>query len=314
MGLLVNGQWHDEWYDTHKTKGEFRRETSQFRHLIEAKAEKDPKAFAPEANRYHLYVSPACPWSHRAIIYRELKDLKDIISMSSVHPHFLDRGWEFVPTHPNLRDPINYCHYLYELYLLADPFYTGRVTVPVLWDKKLHTIVNNESEDIMRMFNNAFDGITGNTTDFYPLKEQKQIDALNAFIYENINNGVYRCGFATQQKAYDEAFDKLFAALDELDKKLSQQKYLLGDIITESDWRLFVTLVRFDAVYYSHFKCNLKRISDYTHLSRYLKALYHHPKIAGTINMDHIKAHYYYSHSKINPTQIVPKGPLLDWT
>lgn len=316
MGLLVNGQWHDEWYHTQKNDGEFRREKSQFRHIItpqRADQPADPNIFEPEANRYHLYVSPACPWSHRTIIYRELKDLTEIVSMSAVHPHALERGWEFVPTHPNLRDPINYCHYLYEIYLLADPFYTGRTTIPVLWDKKRHTIVNNESHDIIRIFNTAFDGLTGNQNNYFPNDLQNEIEKLNQFIYSEVNNAVYRCGFATEQAAYDKAFDELFSALNTLEDRLSNQPYLFGNDITESDWRLFVTLIRFDCVYYGHFKCNLKRISDYPNLSRYLKQLYHHPKIAATVDVDAIKAHYYYSHRKINPTQIVPKGPLLDW-
>lgn len=315
MGLLVNGQWHDEWYHTQKTHGEFVREKSQFRQLITAKPQPGVpvgRDFKPEKDRYHLYVSPACPWSHRTIIFRELKGLTDIISMSSVHPHMLERGWEFIPTHPQLRDPINYSHYLYELYLLADPFYTGRVTVPVLWDKKLHTIVNNESEQIIRMFNSAFNDLTGNQDNYYPAQQQAEIDAMNQYIYDNINNGVYRCGFATGQKAYEQSFDALFAALDKCEEILSKQTYLLGETLTESDWRLFVTLIRFDVVYYSHFKCNLRRIADYPHLTRYLKQLYHHPKVAQTVNFEQIKSHYYYSHTKINPTQIIPKGPLID--
>jgi putative glutathione S-transferase len=315
MGQLVNGLWHDRWYDTKKTKGEFVRSQSQFRNWITVDGQPGPSGkggFKAESGRYHLYVSDACPWAHRTIIFRLLKKLSDHISISMVHPHMLDRGWEFVPTHPNLRDPINYCRYLYEIYLLADPFYSGNVTVPVLWDKQLHTIVNNESAEIIRMMNTAFNGITGNNDDYYPAQHHQEIDHVNTFIYENINNGVYRCGFATEQAAYNQAFDGLFNALALLEKRLADQQYLIHDTLTESDWRLFTTLIRFDVVYYSHFKCNFHQIADYPNLFQYLKRLYNHPGIAQTVNFEHIKQHYYYSHVQLNPTRIVPKGPVID--
>jgi putative glutathione S-transferase len=232
--------------------------------------------------------------------------------MSSVHPNMLSRGWEFIPTHPNYRDPLNYCRSLYEIYLMADPFYTGRVTVPVLWDKKQHEIVSNESSEIIRMFNSAFAKIAPCDIDYYPNHLQMEIDLINQFVYENINNGVYRCGFATTQEAYDKAFDQLFSALDVLDKRLENQTFLIKDTITEADWRLFTTLVRFDMVYYSHFKCNLKMIKAYPNLYRYLKQLYMLPKIAETVKFDEIKQHYYYSQITINPFRIVPKGPICD--
>ncbi|MGE3318305.1 MAG: glutathione S-transferase family protein [Candidatus Berkiella sp.] len=314
MGLLVNGQWHDEWYNTQKTKGEFVRETSQFRNWITADGQAGPtgkRGFKAESGRYHLYVSYACPWAHRAIIFRALKNLTDHVSMSLVHPRMLSRGWEFIPTHPSFRDPLNYCRSLYEVYLLTDPFFTGRVTVPVLWDKKQHEIVNNESSEIIRMFNEAFSSVATCDTDYYPIALRPQIDAINDVVYQNINNGVYRCGFATSQEAYDKAFDSLFSALDEIEKRLSNQRYLVGDTLTEADWRLFTTLVRFDLVYYSHFKCNQRLISDFPHLFRYLKALYHMPKIKETVYFDQIKEHYYYSQATINPSRIVPKGPQI---
>lgn len=314
MGMLHEGQWIDQWYDTKKTQGNFVRQESQFRNWITIDGKPGPsgeKGFLAESGRYHLYVSYACPWSHRVIIYRALKDLSNHISMSMVTPHMLSNGWEFIPTHPFFRDPLNYCHYLYEVYLLANPFYSGRVTVPVLWDKKEHTIVSNESADILRMFNSAFNAITGNTDDYFPEALQVEIESLNQFIYDNINNGVYRCGFATTQEAYDKAFDALFKALDTLEKRLENQTYLIGETITEADWRLFVTLIRFDVVYYGHFKCNLRQIADYPRLSQYLKKLYHMPSIASTVNFEQIKQHYYYSHATINPTRIVPKGPII---
>ena len=231
--------------------------------------------------------------------------------MSSLYPHVLTRGWMFIPTHPLFLDPINYAKYLYEIYLLADPFYTGRVSLPVLWDKQTHTIVSNESSEIIRMFNSEFNHITQNTNDYYPTPLRDEIDKMNAFLYDNINNAVYECGMATKQTSYDKAFDKLFAAMDVLNSLLENQPFLVGNQLTESDSRLFVTLVRFDCVYYSHFKCNLKPLSDYKNLSRFTHQLYNMPGIAQTINFEHIKQHYYFSQVNINPTQIVPKGPLL---
>ncbi|WP_417655860.1 glutathione S-transferase family protein [Pseudidiomarina aestuarii] len=309
MGLLVDGKWHDKWYDTDSTGGRFERSAAQFRNWIEA----DPEArFPAESGRYHLYVSFACPWAHRTLIMRKLKGLEDHITVSVVEPLMLENGWEFGDG--PLHDPLYDHDYLYQLYLRADPQYSGRVTVPVLWDKKQHTIVSNESADIIRMLNSEFDALTGNSHDFYPAAQRDEIDAINATVYDHVNNGVYKCGFATQQDAYEEAFDALFAALDELEERLSQQRFLVGDRVTEADWRLFTTLVRFDAVYVGHFKTNAKRIVDYPQLWDYVKALYQVEGVAETVVMDHIKTHYYGSHGTINPTGIVPKGPWLDFT
>lgn len=315
MGQLINGQWHDEWYDTKKTKGEFVREKSQFRNWITVDGQPGPTGkggFAAESGRYHLYVSYACPWAHRTIIFRALKNLTDHVSMSLVHPHMLSRGWEFIPTHPTYRDPLNYCRSLYEVYLLADPFFTGRVTVPVLWDKKQHMIVNNESSEIIRMLDSAFSKVAPCDTEYYPIALRPEIDVINQFVYDNINNGVYRCGFATSQDAYDKAYESLFKALDEIEKRLANQNYLVHNTLTEADWRLFTTLIRFDVVYYSHFKCNKHMLRDYPNISRYLKALYHLPKIKDTVHFDQIKEHYYYSQVTINPSRVVPKGPIID--
>ena len=316
MGLLIDGVWHDQWYDTQKNKGQFIRDQSQFRNWITGDGDSGPTGnagFKAEPERYHLYVSYACPWAHRTLIFLSLKELTPHISVNVVHPHMLENGWAFDSLDPFLHDSVNHSHYLYEVYLKANANYSGRVTVLVLWDKKQSCIVNNESSDIIRMFNNAFNPITGNTQDYYPKDLQTDIDNLNQFIYENINNGVYRCGFATTQAAYEQAFDKLFSALNDLEKRLDKGPYLFGDRITESDWRAFTTLIRFDAVYFGHFKCNLKQIKDYPKLSAYLKQLYTYPGIAQTVHLDHIKQHYYFSHKQINPTQIIPKGPLLDW-
>ena len=315
MGFLLEGQWHNQWYDTKKSKGEFVRKESQFRNWITPDGQPGPTGeggFAAESGRYHLYVSYACPWAHRTLIFRYLKKLENHISISVVHPHMLERGWEFIPTHPNFRDSVNYCRCLYEIYLLANPFYSGTVTVPILWDKKRHTIVNNESSEIIRMFNSAFNDITGDQDDYYPPQYRNDIDIINNRVYEDINNGVYRCGFATQQAPYEKAFDALFEALSTLEKRLKNQPYLVDNQLTEADWRLFTTLIRFDIVYYSHFKCNLRRIADFPHLFNYLKRLYYIPGIAQTVNFEHIKQHYYFSHVTINPTRIVPKGPIID--
>lgn len=307
MGLLVDGKWHDQWYDTKKTGGKFVREESQFRDWIAS----DGK-FKPEAGRYHLYISYACPWASRSLIFRKLKSLEDVISYSTVHPHMMEQGWEF--RDGETADPLYGHRYLHEIYTEVDPRYTGRVTVPVLWDKHLKTIVNNESSEIIRMLNSAFNEFTDNTLDFYPKELHKEIDQINSFVYEKINNGVYRCGFATIQEAYEEAYNELFNALDQVEDILSQHRYLVGNTLTEADWRLFPTIVRFDPVYYSHFKCNKKRILDYPELSNYLRDLYQYPGIAETVRFDHIKEHYYYSHPAINPTRIVPKGPDIDLT
>ncbi len=316
MGLLVDGKWQDQWYDTKKTKGEFVREQSQFRNWITADGEAGitgKGGFKAQSGRYHLYVSYACPWAHRTLIFLALKDLQKHISVNVVHPHMLENGWAFSPHDYALQDTVNQASFLHQVYTKADPHFTGRVTVPVLWDKQQNTIVNNESAEIIRMLNSAFNTITGNEKDFYPIALRSEIDEINQFVYENINNGVYRCGFATEQGAYEAAFDKLFIALDTLEKRIALNTYLIKDTLTEADWRLFTTLIRFDAVYYSHFKCNLRLIKDYPHLSSYVKQLYRHPGVAPTVNLEHIKAHYFFSHKHINPTQIIPKGPILHW-
>jgi putative glutathione S-transferase len=307
MGLLVNGQWQDVWYPTEKTGGRFVRQESSFRNWVTADGSSGYKA---EAGRYHLYVSLACPWAHRTLIFRKLKGLEDSISLSIVDPYMGPQGWAFSDAPGCIPDTINGCTYLHQIYsnVLAD--YTGRVTVPVLFDKHSRTIVNNESSDIIRMLNDAFGG---NGPDFFPAELEDEMNAVNAEIYDGINNGVYKVGFATRQAAYEDAFDALFAALDKLEARLSRQRYLLGGRLTAADWRLFTTLVRFDAVYYGHFKCNLRRLVDYPNLWDYLRELYQIAGIAETVNMEHIKIHYYRSHTTINPTGIVPKGPLLDF-
>ncbi len=299
MGLLQNGKWVDKWYETKDTGGEFRRQESRFRHQISA----DSSAkFSAESGRYHLYVSLACPWAHRTLIFRRLKGLAPLIGVTIVKPLMLENGWELDDNPYNLS-------YLYELYLKADPGYEGRVTVPVLWDNTHQAIVNNESAEIIRLFNSAFNGLTGNTLDFYPSSLREEIDKLNERIYHAINNGVYRAGFATTQTAYEDAFYELFDALDWLESRLSTQRYLTGTQLTEADWRLFTTLIRFDAVYVGHFKCNKKRLVDYPALSRYLKELYQIEGVSETVNFEHIKQHYYGSHKQINPSGIVPLGP-----
>ena len=306
MGLLKNGIWHDEWYETDSSGGEFIREDAGFRDQIEPGGR-----FAPERGRYHLYVSMACPWAHRTLILRHLKGLEAHIGVSVTDPEMLTKGWTFSACTPANRDPLFNVPHLYELYQRAKPDYTGRVTVPVLWDRKHATIVNNESAEIVRIFNSAFNELTHNHADYYPAHLRDEIDEINAFVYENINNGVYRCGFATQQDAYEKAYARLFDALDEVEERLARQRYLVGNRITEADWRLFTTLVRFDAVYFGHFKCNRQRIADFPALSNYLRELYQMPGIADTVDMAQIKRHYYYSHDTINPTRIVPRGPRL---
>jgi putative glutathione S-transferase len=317
MGLLVNGDWHDVWYDTKDSGGQFVRSASQFRNFITADGTPGPTGkggFAAESGRYHLYVSYACPWAHRTLIFRQLKGLEDHISVSVVHPLMLEKGWVFKEEEGGATvDHLFGSGALSDIYAKADPNYSGRVTVPVLWDKKTNTIVSNESAEIIRMFNTAFNGITGNNQDFYPEDLRAEIDALNSFVYDNINNGVYKCGFATTQSAYEQNFDALFAALDKIETRLDGNRYLFGDRLTEADWRLFTTLVRFDPVYVGHFKCNMQRIADYPNLSGYLHDLYSTPRISDTVNMNHIKRHYYGSHKTINPTGIVPVGPELDF-
>jgi len=311
MGLLVEGQWRDNWYDTSHTSGAFKRESAQFRQQITKEAD---FPFPAEKGRYHLYVSLACPWAHRTLIFRALKKLDDYIGISVVHPHMLEHGWEFkTGMDGTTGDSLYGFRYLYELYCKADNLYSGRVTVPVLWDKKNQTIVSNESAEIIRQLNQAFNHLTGDKTDFYPQALAAEIDAMNDKIYIKVNNGVYKCGFATTQEAYEQAFYELFETLDFLDFHLGMHEYLVGEQLTEADWRLFTTLIRFDAVYFGHFKTNQQRISDYHHLQRYLQKLYNHPGIKQTVNMNHIKQHYYYSHKTINPTQIVPVGPRLDF-
>ena len=315
MGLLVNGEWKDAWYDTKDTGGQFVRSAAQFRNFVTVDGSAGPTGkagFKAESGRYHLYVSLACPWAHRTLIFRKLKGLEDHISVSVVHFLMLENGWEFKATDGATGDDLFGLNYLYQVYTKADPNYSGRVTVPVLWDKQTGTVVSNESAEIIRMFNSAFDGITGNNQDFYPEPLRAEIDELNALVYDTVNNGVYKCGFATSQAAYEENFDKLFATLDLLEARLAGRKFLFGDQLTEADWRLFTTLIRFDPVYVGHFKCNKKRIVDYPNLQAYLKTLYNEPGVAETVSFDHIKNHYYQSHRTINPTGIVPVGPLLD--
>ena len=307
MGLLVNGVWKDRWYDTKKSGGKFIRTEAQFRNFID----KDSK-FTPDSGRYHLYVSLACPWAHRTLIYRSLKDLNDHISCSVVNPYMLENGWTFEESFSGTTsDHLFSKQYLYQIYLKADSNYSGRVTVPVLWDKKNQTIVSNESSEIIRMFNYSFNKLTGNNLDFYPEKFQEKIDEINDFTYHNINNGVYKVGFATKQSVYEEELDRLFNALDQVEEMLEQNTYLLGSEMLECDLRLFPTLLRFDPVYVGHFKCNKKRIIDYPNINRYLQSIKSNSKIKPTINIDHIKTHYYGSHPTINPNGIIPTGPDL---
>ena len=316
MGLLVDGQWQDKWYDTEASGGRFVREDAGFRNWVTADGSAGPTGvggFKAEANRYHLYVSLACPWAHRTTIYRKLKGLEDMISLSVVHPFMGDKGWTFAEGAGVIADPIVNASYLYEVYVAAKPNYTGRVTVPILWDKKTNTIVSNESSEIIRMLNSAFDEAGATDVNFLPKALLAEIDTINEFVYSAVNNGVYKAGFATTEAAYTEAVVTLFDALDTLEARLADQRYLLGDTITEADWRLFTTLVRFDAVYVGHFKCNIRRIVDYPNLWGYLRDLYQVPGIAETVNIEHIKAHYYTSHANINPTRIIPVGPLLDF-
>ncbi|AMO22053.1 glutathione S-transferase family protein [Ramlibacter solisilvae] len=303
-GYLDKGQWREGWYDTHKTRGEFVRTASAFRHWITADGS---SGYPAQAGRYHLYVSLACPWAHRTLIARVLKGLEDLVSVSVVEP-VMTQGWHFSEALP---DHLHGFQYLHQLYAHADPAYSGRVTVPVLWDRQTHTIVNNESSEILRMFNEAFAALARTGVDLYPAGRRPRIDEVNAFVYDNINNGVYRCGFATEQGAYERAYERLFSALDRVESDLGQQGWLTGDSWTEADWRLFTTLVRFDAVYFGHFKCNRNRIEDFPQLSRLLRTLYQVPGVAATVDMDHIKRHYYMSHTQINPTRIVPSGPQL---
>jgi putative glutathione S-transferase len=310
MGLLVNGTWRDQWYDTKSTGGRFVRKEAQFRERVTADGS---SGFKAESGRYHLYVSLACPWAHRTLIYRALKGLDDHISLSVVNPLMLENGWTFDDAPGVIPDPVNGVRYLHEVYTAAQPDYSGRVTVPILWDKKTGTIVNNESSEIIRMFDREFNDVGASGPDFFPPDLQADIDEINGFVYDTINNGVYRAGFATTQSAYDEAVRSLFGALDQIELILSSFRYLVGDTLTEADWRLFTTLVRFDPVYVGHFKCNLRRIVDFPNLWSFTRELYQIPGVADTVNMDHIKKHYYASHPTVNPSGVIPAGPQIDF-
>jgi putative glutathione S-transferase len=316
MGLLVEGRWHDQWYESAKD-GTFQREQAQRRNWLTADGKPGPTGvggFAAEAGRYHLYVSLACPWAHRTLILRKLKGLESLIDVSVVSWLMLENGWTFDQNLGSTGDKLDHFNFMHQRYTADTADYTGRVTVPVLWDKQQNRIVNNESAEIIRMFNGAFDDLTGNDLDFYPAPLRGEIDALNERIYPAVNNGVYRAGFATAQKAYEEAFDDVFAELDRLELLLGENRYLVGEYLTEADIRLFTTLIRFDAVYHGHFKCNLRRIADYPNLSNWLREIYQWPGIAETVDFEHIKNHYYGSHKTINPTGIVPKGPAQAFT
>ncbi|KGK80569.1 hypothetical protein PM03_01160 [Thalassobacter stenotrophicus] len=317
MGQLVDGVWHDTWYDTKSTGGKFVRSTAGFRNWITADGSAGPTGeggFKAEAGRYHLYVSLACPWAHRTLIFRKLKGLTDLINISVVHPDMLSDGWTFETDDDGATgDTLYGLPFARDIYTRADPGVSGRVTVPILWDKQRQTIVSNESSEIIRMFNTAFNEITGNTLDFYPMALRSEIDQINERVYEPINNGVYKSGFATTQGAYDTAVTTLFAALDEMEALLGTRRYLAGDQITEADWRLFTTLVRFDPVYHLHFKCNRKRLVDYPNLWAYTRELYQVPGVAETVGMEHIVRHYHYSHDTINPNRILPINAQIDW-
>jgi putative glutathione S-transferase len=316
MGLLVDGQWVDQWYDTKKTGGRFVRTQTQFRNWITADGSAGPTGqagYKAETNRYHLYVSLACPWASRTLMIRTLKGLEDMISISVVHPLMLEHGWTFEEGEGVIGDPIFKARYLHEVYTAVKPDYTGRVTVPVLFDKKTKTIVNNESSEIIRMLNTAFDDLGAKPGNYVPDQWLEEIDTVNDFVYHRINNGVYKAGFATKQEVYEEEVAALFEALDQMEERLAGQDYLVGNRLTEADIRLFTTLVRFDAVYFGHFKCNLKPLTAYPKLWAYTKRIYQLPGMAQTVNFDHIKRHYYGSHKTINPTGVIPMGPTLDW-
>ncbi|GAA0850716.1 glutathione S-transferase family protein [Marinobacter szutsaonensis] len=318
MGLLVDGKWQDKWYDTDRTGGKFEREAARFRNWVTADGSPGPSGeggFKAESGRYHLYVSMACPWAHRTLIFRKLKGLEKHISVSVVHPDMVENGWEFRPGEEQHRDHLHNFRFMYEVYTKAAPDYTGRVTVPTLWDKERETIASNESAEIIRMFNSAFNGLEGVDAelDFYPESLRPEIDEVNERVYHTVNNGVYKAGFATAQDKYEEAYTALFESLDWLEERLSRQRYLVGEQLTEADWRLFTTLIRFDAVYYSHFKCNRQPIREFPNLSGYLRDLYQVPGVAETVDIGQIKRHYYVSQRTINPTQIVPVGPELDF-
>ena len=317
MGLLVDGKWHDQWYDTKQSGGAFERQAAKLRNWVTADGSPGPEGrggFKAESGRYHLYVSLACPWAHRTLIFRKLKGLEAHIGVSVVSPDMLDQGWSFKTEEGSSGDALYNAEYMHQIYTRNQSDYSGRVTVPVLWDKQQECIVSNESSEIIRMFNVTFDAMTGNKLDFNPEHLRETINEINALVYEKINNGVYRCGFATSQSAYESAYRELFDALDEVEQRLAHQTYLAGSSITEADWRLFTTLIRFDSVYHGHFKCNRQRLEDFPNLSNYLRALYQYPGISETVDFFHIKRHYYFSHTMINPSQVVPAGPEIDYT
>lgn len=315
MGLLVDGQWRDAWYDTASSGGRFLRKDASFRNWVTRDGAPGPTGeggFKAEAGRYHLYVSLACPWAHRTLILRSLKGLEGMIDVSVVNWLMLENGWTFDPSPGVVSDPVNHARFMHEIYTAADPTYTGRVTVPVLWDKATGRIVNNESSEIIRMLNSAFDEIGALPGDYYPQALREEIDAINARVYDTVNNGVYKAGFATTQQAYEEALTPLFDTLDWLEERLTHRRWLVGNVLTEADIRLFTTLIRFDAVYVGHFKCNIRRIADYPALSGFVRDLYQRPAIRETVDFTHIKHHYYESHRTINPSGVVPAGPDLD--
>ncbi|MDN5863964.1 MAG: glutathione S-transferase family protein [Gammaproteobacteria bacterium] len=317
MGLLVEGKWRDEWYDTEAHGGKFVRETAGFRNWVTVDGEAGPSGeggFKAEAGRYHLYIAWPCPWCHRVLLYWKLFGLEEAVSVSAVDPLMLEHGWTFGRSGEDRLDPLYGSEYSHQLYTRAVPEYTGRATVPILWDKQRETIVNNESSEIMRMLAEAFKKWAKHEHDFLPGSSRAEIDETNDRVYETVNNGVYKAGFATTQDAYEENFNALFDTLDWLDARLGERRYLSGDAITEADWRLFPTLVRFDAVYFGHFKCNLRRIEDYPNLSGYLRDLHQQPGVAETVRIEETKLHYYGSHRTINPTGIVPRGPVLDFS
>lgn len=316
MGLLIDGQWHDQWYDTEASGGRFERSAARFRNWVTPDGAAGPTGsdgFKAEPGRYHLYVAHACPWAHRTLIYRKLKGLEGTISLSVVNPIMREHGWTFQPGYKVIADPVMNAEFMHQLYTAAQSDYSGRVTVPVLWDTQNHTIVSNESSDLIRMFNSAFDELGATRGDFYPKALREEIDAINAQVYDHVNNGVYKAGFATTQEAYEEAVVPLFETLDELECRLGEQRYLCGSQLTEADWRLFTTLIRFDAVYVGHFKCNLRRIEDYPNLSEYVRDLYQYPGVSETVEFRSIKMHYYASHDTINPHFVIPMGPALDF-
>lgn len=319
MGLLVDGKWVDQWYDTKSSGGKFVRKDANFRNWITPDGAPGPSGdggFKAEAERYHLYVALACPWAHRTLIFRKLKGLEDMVSLSVVHPLMLEMGWSFEGEDRTgvIPDDINHIDHIHQLYQKAAPDYTGRATVPILWDKQQNTIVSNESSEIIRMLNSAFDGIGAKEGDYYPEALQADINTVNDLVYSNVNNGVYKAGFATQQDAYEDAVTALFDVLDQLEAQLDKSRYLVGNEITEADWRLFTTLYRFDPVYVGHFKCNIRRLVDYPNLWNYTRDLYQQPGVAETCNLSHIKQHYYGSHETVNPTRIIPIGPEIDYT